>query len=42
MPPTGYTAPDYKLTPLIEQTVKDAPGRVFIAFSAPTSTTSTR
>jgi|LAHS01.1.fsa_nt_gb ribonuclease J len=31
----GYTAPDYKLTPLIEQTVKDAPGRVFVAlFSA--------
>jgi len=27
----GYTAPDYKLTPLIEQTVKDAPGRVFIS-----------
>ena len=27
----GYTAPDYKLTPLIEQTLKDTPGRVFIA-----------
>jgi ribonuclease J len=32
---SGYTAPDYKLTPLIEQTVKDAVGRVFISlFSA--------
>jgi ribonuclease J len=27
----GYTAPKYKLTPLIEQEVKDAPGRVFVA-----------
>lgn len=27
----GYTAPDYKLAPLIEQTVKDAPGRVFVS-----------
>jgi len=31
----GYTAPDYKLTPLIEQTVKDAPGRVFISLFTP-------
>lgn len=27
----GYTAPSYKLTPLIEQMVKDAPGRVFVS-----------
>jgi len=31
----GYTAPDYKLTPIIEQTVKDAEGRVFIAVFSP-------
>jgi len=31
----GYTAPDYKLTPIIEQTVKDAEGRVFIAIFSP-------
>jgi ribonuclease J len=31
----GYTAPHYKLTPLIEQTVKDAPGRVFISVFSP-------
>lgn len=31
----GYTAPDYKLTPHIEQIVKDSTGRLFIAlFSA--------
>lgn len=27
----GYTAPQYKLTPLIEKTIKDAPSRVFIS-----------
>lgn len=27
----GYTAPKYKLTPLMEKTIKDAPGRVFVA-----------
>jgi ribonuclease J len=27
----GYTAPNYKLSPIIEQTVKDAPGRVFVS-----------
>lgn len=31
----GYTAPDYKLTPHIEQTVKDAEGRVFISIFSP-------
>ena len=27
----GYTAPMYKLTPLVEQQFKDAPGRIFIS-----------
>ncbi len=27
----GYTAPKYKLTPLMEKTIKDAEGRVFVA-----------
>ncbi len=27
----GYTAPHYKLAPLVERTVKDASGRVFVA-----------
>lgn len=27
----GYTAPKYKLTPLIEKNVKNAPGRLFVA-----------
>ena len=27
----GYTAPQYKLTPQIEETVKNAPGRVFVS-----------
>lgn len=31
----GYTAPNYKLTPLIEQTVKDSEGRVFISIFSP-------
>lgn len=27
----GYTAPHYKVAPLIEETIKEAPGRVFVA-----------
>lgn len=27
----GYTAPKYKLTPLVEKIIKDAPGRTFVA-----------
>jgi ribonuclease J len=27
----GYTAPNYKLTPLVEQDIKDAQGRVFVS-----------
>ena len=27
----GYTAPRYKLAPLVEKTIKDAPGRTFVA-----------
>lgn len=27
----GYTAPKYKLTPLVEKLIKDAPGRCFVA-----------
>lgn len=27
----GYTAPKYKLAPLVEKTIKDAPGRTFVA-----------
>lgn len=32
---SGYTAPNYKLTPLIETKIKDAPGRVFAALFTP-------
>lgn len=32
---SGYTAPNYKLLPLIEQQVKDSPARVFIALFSP-------
>lgn len=31
----GYTAPDYKLTPHIEQIVKDSEGRIFISLFSP-------
>ncbi len=27
----GYTAPNYKLAPLVDRDIKDAPGRVFVA-----------
>lgn len=31
----GYTAPNYKLTPLIEEEFKNAPGRIFISIFSP-------
>lgn len=33
----GYTAPNYKLAPLVERTIKDAPGRVFACVFASNS-----
>ncbi len=31
---SGYTAPSYKVTPLIEQTIRDAKGRTFVSMFA--------